>query len=64
MGDACKDWSKWAEDIYWTHFQTFHFYQFLRSGFDRRLVSLGTIFFLLGSIEFHVYEKFENTKRW
>ena len=40
------------------------FYQFPLSGFDRQLVSLRTIFFLLGSIEFHVYEKFENTKRW
>ncbi|KAK7825774.1 b3 domain-containing protein rem16 [Quercus suber] len=42
MGDACKDYSKWAEDIYWTHFQTFHFYQFLLSGFDRQLFNTAT----------------------
>lgn len=37
MGELCKDWNKWAEDIYWSHFQTIHFTQFLISGYDRQL---------------------------
>ena len=40
MRELCKDWNKWAEDIYWSHFQTIHFTQFLISGYDRQLVSL------------------------
>ncbi|KAM3710511.1 hypothetical protein ACJW31_01G035100 [Castanea mollissima] len=37
MGETCKDWSKWAEDIYWTHFQTIHFSQYLLGDYDRQL---------------------------
>ncbi|KAL0017294.1 hypothetical protein SO802_004363 [Lithocarpus litseifolius] len=37
MEETCKDWSKWAEDIYWTHFQTIHFSQYLLGDYDRQL---------------------------
>ncbi|GMY09767.1 B3 domain-containing protein REM16-like [Fagus crenata] len=37
MGETSKDWNKWAEDIYWSHFQTIHFTQFLLRGYNRQL---------------------------
>ncbi|KAK4599586.1 hypothetical protein RGQ29_009575 [Quercus rubra] len=37
MGETCKDWNKWAEEIYWTHFQTIHFSQYLLGDYDRQL---------------------------
>ncbi|GAV79745.1 B3 domain-containing protein [Cephalotus follicularis] len=38
MDGTCKECRSWEEDIYWTHFQCFHFSQFLRAGFDHKLV--------------------------
>lgn len=40
MGESCKDCSKWAEDIYWAHFQTIRFSQTLLDDFDQELVSI------------------------
>lgn len=40
MGESCKDCSKWAEDIYWAHFQTIQFSQPLLDDFDQELVSI------------------------
>ncbi|PON99158.1 B3 DNA binding domain containing protein [Trema orientale] len=37
MGESCLDCSKWAEEIYWAHFQDIHFSQFMLSGFDQQL---------------------------
>ncbi|KAF5445028.1 hypothetical protein F2P56_034111 [Juglans regia] len=37
MTETCIGCSKWAEDMYWTHFQTIHFSQFLHNGYDRQL---------------------------
>ncbi|XP_015884746.3 B3 domain-containing protein REM16 [Ziziphus jujuba] len=37
MGESCKDCSKWAEDIYWAHFQTIRFSQTLLDDFDQEL---------------------------
>ncbi|XVF63959.1 hypothetical protein PTKIN_Ptkin09bG0128600 [Pterospermum kingtungense] len=37
MGDTCKDCRSWEEEIFWTHFQSIHFSQFLRGDFAQRL---------------------------
>uniref|UniRef100_A0A5B7C9C3 Putative B3 domain-containing protein REM16-like n=1 Tax=Davidia involucrata TaxID=16924 RepID=A0A5B7C9C3_DAVIN len=37
MGENCRDCRKWEEDMYWTHFQSVHFLQFLSSDFDQQL---------------------------
>ncbi|KAA8528581.1 hypothetical protein F0562_035936 [Nyssa sinensis] len=37
MGEKCKDCRKWEEDMYWTHFQSLHFFQFLSLDFDQQL---------------------------
>ncbi|XP_021896518.1 B3 domain-containing protein REM16-like isoform X1 [Carica papaya] len=37
MGDTCKNCRSWEEEIFWTHFQTVHFSQFLHAGFNHQL---------------------------
>ncbi|XVF36201.1 hypothetical protein REPUB_Repub19eG0037800 [Reevesia pubescens] len=37
MGDTCKDCRSWEEEIFWTHFQSIHFSQFLLGDFLQRL---------------------------
>ncbi|XWS24299.1 hypothetical protein CRYUN_Cryun28dG0089100 [Craigia yunnanensis] len=37
MGDTCKNFRSWEEEIFWTHFQSIHFSQFLRGDFLQRL---------------------------
>ncbi|XP_039023806.1 B3 domain-containing protein REM16-like isoform X1 [Hibiscus syriacus] len=37
MGDSCKDCRNWKEEIFWTHFQSIHFSQFLHADFLQRL---------------------------
>ncbi|PKI48666.1 hypothetical protein CRG98_030953 [Punica granatum] len=36
--ETCKqDCRRWEEDIYWTHFRSIHFFQFLRGDFQKQL---------------------------
>ncbi|XP_039000576.1 B3 domain-containing protein REM16-like [Hibiscus syriacus] len=37
MEDTCKDCRNWEEEIFWTHFQSIHFSQFLHADFLHRL---------------------------
>ncbi|MBA0792544.1 hypothetical protein Gohar_017037 [Gossypium harknessii] len=37
MEDTCKDCRDWEEEIFWTHFQSVHFSQFLHGDFLQRL---------------------------
>ncbi|CAL5383650.1 unnamed protein product [Camellia sinensis] len=37
MGEECRNCRKWEEDMYWTHFQSILFCQFLSTGFDQQL---------------------------
>ncbi|XP_022768837.1 B3 domain-containing protein REM16-like [Durio zibethinus] len=37
MGDTCKDCRSWEEEIFWTHFHSIHFSQFLRGDYLQRL---------------------------
>ncbi|KAK8623362.1 hypothetical protein V6N13_118248 [Hibiscus sabdariffa] len=37
MEDSCKDCGNWEEEIFWTHFQSIHFSQFLHADFLQRL---------------------------
>ncbi|XP_039027107.1 B3 domain-containing protein REM16-like [Hibiscus syriacus] len=37
MGDTSKDCRNWEEEIFWTHFQSIHFFQFLHGDFLHRL---------------------------
>ncbi|GKV04719.1 hypothetical protein SLEP1_g16833 [Rubroshorea leprosula] len=37
MGENCEDCKSWEEQLFWTHFQSVHFTQFLRRGFDQWL---------------------------
>ncbi|XAR64083.1 hypothetical protein NMG60_11024289 [Bertholletia excelsa] len=34
----CRDCRKWEEDMYWNHFQSILFFQFLSAGFNQQLV--------------------------
>ncbi|GAB2277662.1 hypothetical protein Dimus_012367 [Dionaea muscipula] len=37
-GEGCENCRAWEEEIYWTHFQTLHFYQILPKDFHQQLV--------------------------
>ncbi|KAK9271015.1 hypothetical protein L1049_026603 [Liquidambar formosana] len=37
MGESCKGCRKWEEEMYWTHFQSIHFFQFLSGDFLEEL---------------------------
>lgn len=37
MGDACEDCKTWEDKMFWTHFQSVHFTQFLRDNFTQQL---------------------------
>lgn len=42
VGDSSN---KWAEDIYWSHFQFTHFYQILAGGCEQQLVGFLSLIF-------------------